>query len=181
MRNPELLRLDHERNVARLRELGETRFRLLAFVPTIAGATVAILPQRTDPEDFAAVGLVGLVATLGIFLYELRNTAVLKEVRARVLLLERGLDPDAPEPARPSPTDDRSRRPTSVRRRPADPRARARARLRSGARLLGLPHHLGRARRPDVPGADGIGAIAAVVAGIAVVAEAERFAAQTGT
>ncbi len=50
------------------------RFRLLAFVPTIAGATVAILPQRAEPEDFAAVGLVGLAATLGVYLYELRNT-----------------------------------------------------------------------------------------------------------
>ncbi len=173
MRDSELLRLDHERNVARLRELGEIRFRLLAFVPTIAGATVAILPQRAEPEDFAAVGLVGLVATLGVYLYELRNTTLLREVGARVLLLERGLDPEDGAPPPP----------------PAEPQA--------GPRLFGVvrPTHgrglaliygatlgswiyltvWGVLGSLEVPSADAIGAIVGVVGAVAVIADAERF------
>lgn len=173
MRDQELLRLDHERNAARLRELGEVRFRLLAFVPTIAGATVAILPQRAEPEDFAAVGLVGLVATLGIYLYELRNTTLLKEVSARVLLLERGLDPNE------SP-------PPSAKGEPA-----------GGPRLFGLvrPTHgrglaliygaaigawiylavWGALGSVDTPSADGIGALVGALGAVAVIAESERF------
>lgn len=175
MRDAELLRLDHERNTARLRELGEIRFRLLAFVPTIAGATVAILPQRAEPEDFAAVGLVGLVATLGVFLYELRNTVILRDVSARVLLLERGLDPDDGAPPG----------------RAADPEPARGPRLfglvrPTHARGLGLLYGAaigawiyltvwGALGSLEVPSADGIGAIVGAVGAVVVVAEAERF------
>jgi hypothetical protein len=173
MRDSELLRLDHERNAARLREFGEIRFRLLAFVPTIAGATVAILPQRAEPEDFAAVGLVGLVATLGVYLYELRNTALLRDASARVLLLERGLDPDEGAPA-PPPAET-----------PAGPRlfglvrpTHARGLALIYGATLGSWIYLavwGALGALEVPGADGIGAIVGLLGAVAVIADAERF------
>jgi hypothetical protein len=173
MRDPELLRLDHERNAARLRELGEVRFRLLAFVPTIAGATVAILPQRAEPEDFAAVGLVGLVATLGIYLYELRNTTLVREVSARVLLLERGLDPDEgpPPPAKAEPVH--GPRLFGV-VRPTHARGLA---LIYGA-AIGAWIYLavwGALGSLEVAGADVIGALVGAVGAVALIAESERF------
>lgn len=173
MRDPELLRLDHERNAARLQELAETRFRLLAFVPTIAGATVAILPQRAEPEDFAAVGLVGLVATLGIYLYELRNTTLLKEVSARVLLLERGLDPDEGPP--PSRKAEPARGPRLFGLvRPTHARGLA---LIYGA-AIGAWIYLavwGALGSVETPGADGIGALVGALGAVLVIAESERF------
>ena len=182
MRDAELLRLEHERSLERVRSLGEIRFRLLAFIPTIAGAAVAVLPSRGGPAAMLAVGLVGLAATLGVFLYELRNTEVVAELARRLLLLERGVDPDT------------ASAPAAEGRLDADDAA-------SGARLLGVVRPT-RARGValiyaaalagwvylvvwgglallEVGGADLVGGLVALGTGVAVVVGAERFAAAT--
>jgi hypothetical protein len=70
----ELLRLDYGQTTDYLRTLSDTRFKLLAIVPTISGAAVAFLSRGRSAGELLAVGLIGLVATLGILLYEVRNT-----------------------------------------------------------------------------------------------------------
>ena len=68
------LRLDYDQTTDYLRSLTDTRFKLLAIVPTIAGAAVAFLSRGRPAAELLAVGLIGLAATLGILLYEVRNT-----------------------------------------------------------------------------------------------------------
>ena len=70
----ELLRLDYQQTTDLLRTLSDVRFKLLALVPTLSGAAIAVLGQPRSAAELLGVGVLGLVATLGILLYELRNT-----------------------------------------------------------------------------------------------------------
>ena len=70
----DLLRLDYEKTTGLLGTLSDVRFKLLALVPTLSGAAVAILGQPRSAAELLGVGLLGLIATLGILLYELRNS-----------------------------------------------------------------------------------------------------------
>ena len=70
----ELLRLDYQQTTDLLRTLTDVRFKLLALVPTLSGAAVAVLGHPSSAAELLAVGVLGLIATLGILLYELRNT-----------------------------------------------------------------------------------------------------------
>ncbi len=87
----ELARLDYEQTTQLVRALTEVRFKLLAFVPTIAGAAVAFLSDPPSAGALLAVGLLGLVATLGIFVYELRNSQLYDAAVHRAKVLERRL------------------------------------------------------------------------------------------
>jgi hypothetical protein len=91
MHDDELLRLDYEQTTQLVRALTEIRFKLLAFVPTIAGATVAFLSDPTSAAQLVAVGLLGLAATLGIFMYELGNIQAYDAAVHRAQVLERRL------------------------------------------------------------------------------------------
>jgi hypothetical protein len=66
--------LEYQQVAQLLGALDETRFRLLAFVPTIAGAAVGLISGRPPAVDLLAIGLLGLFATMGILVYELRNS-----------------------------------------------------------------------------------------------------------
>jgi len=72
----ERLRLDYGQTVDLLRSLTDVRFKLLALVPTLTGAAVALLGRPRPAVELLAVGVLGLVATLGVLLYDLRNTQV---------------------------------------------------------------------------------------------------------
>ncbi len=85
------LRLDYDQTTQLLRALTDVRFRLLAFVPTISGAAVALFGKPRPAVELLAVGLLGLLATLGIFLYELRNSQILDALVLRASVLERRL------------------------------------------------------------------------------------------
>ncbi|HTO25055.1 MAG TPA: hypothetical protein VMJ49_04075 [Gaiellaceae bacterium] len=87
-RADDLLRLDYEQTNDLLRTLTDVRFKLLAVVPTLAGAAVAFLGRGRSAAELLAVGLVGLVATLGLVLYEIRNTQVYDYAVARASSLE---------------------------------------------------------------------------------------------
>jgi hypothetical protein len=86
----ELLRLDYEQTTDLLRTLTDVRFKLLAFVPTIAGAAVGVL-GHSGAAQLLAVGLLGLLATLGILVYELRNTQIYDYALDRAKELEQRL------------------------------------------------------------------------------------------
>jgi hypothetical protein len=86
------LRLDYERTTRLLRSLTDIRFRLLAFVPTFAGASVGFFGRSRPAAELLAVGVLGLVATLGVYLYELRNSQLYVAAAARTREIERQLE-----------------------------------------------------------------------------------------
>lgn len=90
------LRLEYDRSVELLRGLEETRFRLLALVPTLSGAVVALVSPGISRLALLAIGLLGLSATLGVLVYELENGRTAGAVGRRAAGLERLLFPDGP-------------------------------------------------------------------------------------
>jgi len=87
------LRLEYDSATQLLRDLTETRFKLLAIVPTVAGAVVGFATTRKTGVELLAIGLLGLVATCGVLLYELRNGEIAAGVERRVQELEDRLLP----------------------------------------------------------------------------------------
>lgn len=87
------LRLEYEAASELLRGLTETRFKLLALVPTLAGAVVAFATAHRTGVALFAIGLLGLAATFGVLVYELRNGEIKGEVACRVRELEQALLP----------------------------------------------------------------------------------------
>ncbi len=85
------LRLDYEQTTQYLRTLIDVHLRLLAFVPTAAGIAVAVIGQPRPAAELLGVGVLGLLATLGIFVYELRNTQISGTLIRRAAELERQL------------------------------------------------------------------------------------------
>jgi hypothetical protein len=85
------LRLDYEQTTQYLRTLIDVRFRLLAFVPTVTGVAVAIIGQPRPAAELLGVGVLGLLATIGIFVYELRNTQISGTLIRRATELEHQL------------------------------------------------------------------------------------------
>jgi hypothetical protein len=88
------LRLDYECTTAQISALTDVRFKLLALVPTIATAAVAFAGDHPSTGVLISVGLLGLLATTGILLYELGNTATLDAALYRADDLERRLGLD---------------------------------------------------------------------------------------
>ncbi len=70
----ETLKLEYKEVHAYWRTLTDIRFKLLAFVPTVAGLGVTFIPKTTEPLEAFAVGLLGFIATLGITFYDQRNS-----------------------------------------------------------------------------------------------------------
>jgi hypothetical protein len=85
------LRLEYEQAAQLLRSLGETRLRLLALVPTAAGAVVALIGSGRTGVELLAIGGLGLVATFGLLAFELANDEVGAAVEERVRDAERTL------------------------------------------------------------------------------------------
>lgn len=98
----ERLRLDYDQTTDLIRTLTDVRFKLLAFVPTITGAAVALLGRGHSAAELLSVGSLGLVATIGIVIYELRNTQLHDYALRRAKKLEQELgissiaDPNRP-------------------------------------------------------------------------------------
>jgi hypothetical protein len=84
----ERLRLDYDQATELIRTLMDARFKLLALVPTIAGAAVGLLGSPRSAAELLAVGLLGLLATVGILLYDLRNTQIFDAMLRHVQALE---------------------------------------------------------------------------------------------
>ncbi len=87
------LRLDYDTTVRVILGLADVRFKLLGLVPTISAAAIAIVTKSgATAAELMALGSVGLVATLGILVYELRNTQLHDAAVARAATLEGALD-----------------------------------------------------------------------------------------
>jgi hypothetical protein len=85
------LRLDYDRTTELVQSLLDTRFKLLALVPTIAGTAVGLVGTPRPAVELLGIGVLGLVATVGILLYELRNSEILEAMLQHAKVLERVL------------------------------------------------------------------------------------------
>ena len=86
----ETLKLEYKEVHAYWRTLTDIRFKLLAFVPTLAGLGVVLIPKTIDTEPLGAfaVGLLGFIATLGITFYDQRNSELYNDSLRRAKFLE---------------------------------------------------------------------------------------------
>jgi hypothetical protein len=91
MADDDRLRLEYDRAVGIFRDLTDIRFKLLALVPTLSGAAVGLLKGSQAAVTLLAVGLLGLSATLGVLVYELRNSEIRGAASKRIGELEREL------------------------------------------------------------------------------------------
>ena len=98
----ERLKVDYTETTGLVRDLADTRFKLVALVPTLSGAAVALLSRHPSAAQLLAVGALGLVATIGVVVYELRNTQVYEYAVERAAKVERELGiPAVYDPTRP--------------------------------------------------------------------------------
>jgi hypothetical protein len=86
--NDELLRLEYEYASRLLGSLTEIRFKLLALVPSLSGAVVALVSSGRSGVELLAIGGLGLAATSGVLTYELRNGELRRRATVRVNRLE---------------------------------------------------------------------------------------------
>ena len=93
MDESERLRLEYDQAVQLVRSLTDVRFKLLALVPTTAGAVVALVSPGSSGVELLAIGLLGLAATLGVLVYELRNAQLSRAAVARIRAFERSAFP----------------------------------------------------------------------------------------
>ena len=169
MADDDRLRLEYERQVASFRDLTDIRFKLLALVPTLSGAAVALLKGQQAAVTLIAVGVLGVSATLGVLVYELRNSEIRRgaaraDRRARTGAARRS--------ARDGPAEGRAE---ALRAPPARALARARPRLRSRARRLVYLVVWGILDAANAGHAREIGVAIGAVAGLVVLLEVLRI------
>jgi hypothetical protein len=89
------LELDYTETLATHRQLAEIRFKLLAFVPTLSGIFVGLLTSaRLDGWEQVGLAALGFVVTVGIVLYDRRNTQFYNGAISRAQHLEQQLELD---------------------------------------------------------------------------------------
>ena len=162
------LRLDYEQTTQLMRTLTDIRFKLLAFVPSIAGAAVAFMGAGHSASELLGVGVIGLAATVGVLLYELRNSELYDAIIDHAADLEQKLGFGLFS-ARPQ------KRATLFGLVGA--RQERGVGLVYGAALAGWTYLVvwGAPRALDVGGARKIGAVAGLLVGAAVVVEVDRL------
>jgi hypothetical protein len=87
----EKARFDYEQVVGVFRLLTDVRFKLLAFVPSISGVAAALVTGIKSDGLQVAVAAAGFVITLGIIIYDQRNTQLYNNAIGRAQHLERKL------------------------------------------------------------------------------------------
>lgn len=89
--DPIALRFEYQVAVDVIKLLSDIRFRCLVFVTSIAAVASALLPNTAVAGMRPALGILGLLATLGIAIYELRNSQLYETAIHRAKVLERRL------------------------------------------------------------------------------------------
>jgi len=82
------LQLDYEQTTHYFHELHNVRFRLLALVPIVTGAAIGFLGDETSGPKVLAIGILGFLVTLGIAIYDQRNTQIYDSMQKRAKTLE---------------------------------------------------------------------------------------------
>lgn len=91
MTEDEKIRLDYERTAQYFFHLADMRFRLLALLPIVSGTALAIVPAHFQPLETLALGILGLVVTIGVLLYDQRNSQIYNSLVGRLNLIEESL------------------------------------------------------------------------------------------
>ncbi|HEX5704515.1 MAG TPA: hypothetical protein VFX97_15045 [Pyrinomonadaceae bacterium] len=86
------LRADYQTAVEIIKLLTDIRFRCLVFVTAIIAIANALLPNNALPATRIVFGAVGFLTTLGIAVYELRNSQLYEAAMHRAKALEGRLD-----------------------------------------------------------------------------------------
>lgn len=86
--DPVALRAEYQVAVELIKLLSDIRFRCLVFVTAITAIANALLPVQGDAGMKPALGVLGLLATLGITIYELRNSQLYETTVHRAKNLE---------------------------------------------------------------------------------------------
>lgn len=171
----ERLRLDYGETGQLVRTLLDVRFKLLAFIPTIAGAAVALVGGDTpNGAELLGVGILGLLATFGVLLYELANTQVYHAALDHGCALERRLSLETTDDDGPAGLLTRGVRAPSAAARFGQERAVA---LVYGVALAGWSYLVawGVLRVAGAGSAREIGAGIGVVLGLLVLVQVDRF------
>ena len=84
------LRLDYDRTSDLVQSLLDMRFKLLALVPTIAGTAVGLVGTPRPAVELLGIGVLVLVATVGITL-SAAQPEILEAMLRRARVLERAL------------------------------------------------------------------------------------------
>ena len=84
----ERIEREYARATALVDDLTDVRFKLLALVPTLSGTAVGLLRAGESAVTLLAVGVLGLAATFGVLVYELRNNATRLELIDRIRAIE---------------------------------------------------------------------------------------------
>jgi len=87
----EKMQFEYEQVLIHWRSLADIRFKLLAILPTLAGAGLTVVASSRPPAVEAVLGLVGFFATLGIVFYDQRNTQLYNDAISRAKWLEKRL------------------------------------------------------------------------------------------
>jgi hypothetical protein len=106
---PEAFKADYGETSAVYKTLVDIRFRLLAFVPTASAVAVALLGRQNPTPGgplggtndlVLGVGVIGLLVTLGVVMYEIRNSQLHDQAIHRLKHLEKllGLRPAVLQP-----------------------------------------------------------------------------------
>ncbi|MCA1619242.1 MAG: hypothetical protein LC795_08015 [Acidobacteria bacterium] len=82
------LRAEYMTAVDFVKLMSDIRFRCLAFVTAVIAVANALLPGTGDPGTRVALGFVGFLTTLGIAVYELRNSQLYEAASHRAKTLE---------------------------------------------------------------------------------------------
>jgi len=90
MGNPmaERIEREYDRATTLFDDLTDVRFKLLALVPTLSGTAVGLLRAGESTVTLLAVGILGLAATLGVLVYELRNNVTRIDLLQRIRAIE---------------------------------------------------------------------------------------------
>jgi hypothetical protein len=80
--------LDYKITIQQFEMLSDIRFKLLAFVPTVTGLAVTLVTDRQSTTTRLAVGVLGFVVTIGIVMYDLRNSKFYDGIVHRAKYLE---------------------------------------------------------------------------------------------
>lgn len=88
-------RVDYEQALETYRQLADIRFKLLAFVPALSGAAVTLITKANiDRWEKGALAGLGFFVTLGIVLYDQRNSQFYNGAITRAQRLEEKLELD---------------------------------------------------------------------------------------
>ncbi|MCP4584165.1 MAG: hypothetical protein GY839_21340 [candidate division Zixibacteria bacterium] len=82
------LKFDYDQTSKYIHILADIRFKLLALVPIVTGATVSLLGMSHNPQIVIPISILGILVTAGIIFYDQRNTQIYDALQVRVRSLE---------------------------------------------------------------------------------------------